>query len=306
MYALLGIATALVLAAGANLNNYARAEETPDYNANMLVSPSIDRLGFLEPGKTYTRAVTTVNTSEDDMSFKVKTSTFWVEDESYEIKWGVSNSQYGKIANWTNIDPNKVHNVKAGETYEFDYNITVPADQPGGAQRLMLTINLGGKNDGSSFIAAETHINTLVFANIEGDVNPGAEIVAHSIPGFSLIPNINATSSIKNTGDVDLDITYNLKIHDFFSGDEVHTIEDSKVIMTDSTRMFEQSWTEAPHIGIFNVTQEITIMGEVHSFTAMVIVCPLWLIFLIVAFIILIIVLFIRKASARKRDTRRD
>ncbi|MFV0484847.1 MAG: hypothetical protein ACK5MU_01270 [Candidatus Saccharimonadales bacterium] len=304
LHILLGVAVVFVLGLGANLNNYAKAEDqgaTEASSSDIAVSPSIDKLGYLKPGETYERTMTIVNPSDKTTSFKVNTSSFWVENESYELKWGVSESQYGKIAEWTDIDKTKVHTIDAGETYKFDYTITVPEDQAGGAQRLMVTIVLGSKGD-AGFVTTETHINTLVYANIEGEIHPDAEILAHSIQNFSFSPSVVTRSTIKNTGDVDLDVKYKLYVADFWSGDEAYTSEEDKILMTDSTRMYEHIWSGAPALGVFNVTQEITLMGEVQTFTGVTIICPLWLVLLIVIAIVLIVIYFIHKSSKRKKQ----
>ena len=297
----LGVAVVFVLALGANLNNYAKAEDQGTASAGVSVAPSIDKLGYLKPGETYEREITIVNPSDKDVSFKVATSSFWVEDESYALKWGVSNSQYGKISEWTNIDKAKTHTVKPDEEYKFKYAIAVPEDQPGGAQRLMVSIILGSTGE-AGFVDTETHINTLIYANIEGDVHPGGEILSQSIQAFSFAPNIATRSTLKNTGDVDLDAKYRLQITDFWSGDEVYTAEEEKVLMTESTRMYEQIWDGAPVIGIFNVTQEITLMDGVHTYKGVTIICPLWLILVVVVGLVLIVVYLVYRNNARKKQ----
>ena len=305
LFVLLGIAAACVLALGANLKSYASAGEqvamATKENKGLSVSPSVGKLGYLEPGETYDREITIVNHAEQDITFQAFTSSFWVEDESYELKWGASKSQYGKIAGWTDIDPAKDYEVKAGETYKFKYRISVPEDQPGGSQRLMVTISMNsGKGEG--FVRTETHLNTLLYANIEGDVHPNAEIVSRSIQGFSFTPSISSTSVLKNTGDVDLDVTYKLYATKFFGGEQAFLEEEQKVLMTDSSRMFGQAWTQAPYLGVFNVTQEITVLGEAHVFSGVVVICPLWLIVAAVLALALMIVCLVYRHNVRKRN----
>lgn len=304
---LLGIAAVFMLLPGVNSNNYASAEEqgtvTTNEGKGLSVSPSVDKLGYLKPGETYEREVTIVNRSEEDIAFKVLTSSFWVENEAYELKWGASESQYGKIANWTDIDSAKEYEVKVGETYKFKYRISVPEDQPGGTQRLMVTISLNSsEGEDESFIRTETHLNTLIYANIEGDVNPNAEIVSHSIQGFSFNSSISSSSVLKNTGDVDLDVTYKLNATKFFGGEQVFLDEEQKVLMTESSRMFEQAWTEAPYFGLFNVTQEITVLGEAHIFTGVVVICPLWMVIIVSIAIVSMIVYLVYRHNIRKKN----
>lgn len=305
---LIGVAMVSALLFGISMNNFVSAEEqnagSASENVGLTVTPSIDKMGILEPGETYEREISIVNSSKEEATFKIFTSSFWVENEDYEVKWGTSESQHGKISGWTNIDPNKTHTVKAGETYDFKYNITVPRDQAGGSQHLMVTIGMEAAG-GNGFVTTETHLNTLIYADINGETNPGAEIVSHNIQGFSFTPSVSTTSVVKNTGNVDIDVKYRLSASGLFSKEETLLVEDEKTLMTDSSRMLEQRWENAPLLGIYNVTQEIDIMGEVHVFTSAVIICPLWLIILLVLTIVVMAVYLVYKNSKRKKNSKR-
>lgn len=304
MCILFGTTVCFVLSLVVNLSGHAHAERqdaaTSSESKGLSVSPSIDRMGDLKPGKTYEREITAANSSNKDVAFKVLTSGFWVEDESYKLKWGVSDSQYAKIANWTNIDSTKTHTVKAGETYRFTYRITVPEDQAGGAQRLMVTISLDSDGD-RGFIGAEAHINTLIFANVEGSIHPSAEIISQNIQRFSFTPSIRTTYTLKNTGNVDLEVTYKLYASGFFGGEQTLLLQDNEVLMTENTRMLERVWSDAPYLGIYNVTQEITVLGEAHIFTSIVVICPLWFIIVAALSIVLLLVRLIYKHKTRKK-----
>ncbi|MFV0484619.1 MAG: hypothetical protein ACK5MU_00065 [Candidatus Saccharimonadales bacterium] len=303
MHILLGVVAAFVLMLGANLNNYAIAEDQEDKKVGLTVSPSIDMMGDLKPGETYERSITAENPSDETIAFKVLVSSFWIEGDDYKIKWGVSESQHGKIAEWTDIDQTKVYEVAAGESYTLDYNLTVPEDQAGGAQHLMVTISMGSNGEGG-FIATEMNLNTLIYATVEGDVEAGAEIVSNAIQGFSFVPSASTNSVVKNTGNVDLNVKYMIYASSFFSGEQAFMTEEDKMLIVDSTRMYEQVWTDAPQLGIFNLTQEITIMGEVHTFTGVVVICPLWLIVALAIAIVMMTVYVIYRYNFRKKHRR--
>lgn len=302
VHALLGVAAVFVLTLGANLNNYVKAEDVDGAasggSKGLSVSPSIEKLGVLEPGQTYEREIYLTNLDSEEKTFEVLTSSFWVEDENYDVKWGVSDSQYGKIADWTDIDSSEMHTVGAGETYVFKYKISVPEDQPGGAQRLMVAINLGSDSNGS-FVNAETRINTLVYATIDGDARSDADLVSRDIQGFSFVPSISTTSVLENTGNLDLDVSYRMVVRDFFSGREVHVAEDDRVLMAESTRMYEQKWDGAPLLGIFSVTQQIEFMGEARELEGVTVICPLWLVIVFVVAVALIVMYFVHRRKMR-------
>ena len=78
-----------------------------------------------------------------------------------------------------------------------------------------------------------------------------------------------------------------------------------KIIMPETKRIFGQNWEEAPLLGIFNVTQTITYLDEdgkavTDTFKRISIICPLWLIILVIAILILFIISVIFNRKRRK------
>ena len=272
---------------------------------DMALAPSYKKLGTIEPGESYDETLRIVNgNKEQARNFTVSVGTFWVEDSSYDIKWGISESQYGKIADWTNIDTDKTYEVGPGETYELNYTINVPQDQPGGAQRLMITVSFGGEENEGQLIVPRTALNALVYATVDGSINPKAEVTDQNIQTFSFNNEVIASSTLENTGDVDLDTTYRLTVTNPFTGEISYEAEDTKVLMAETTRIYEQTWVEAPFLGIFNVKQEIELLGKTKVLEKTVFICPLWLVILLAVIIVLIIISIIIKHKERKKNRR--
>ena len=56
------------------------------------------------------------------------------------------------------------------------------------------------------------------------------------------------------------------------------------------------SWDGAPHLGIFKVKQTVKFLGETKTTEKLVFICPIWLLFIILAIIFLIIFLIVNRA----------
>lgn len=92
-----------------------------------------------------------------------------------------------------------------------------------------------------------------------------------------------------------------MNVKAFFGGAEVFSIEEEKVLMAESTRKFEQVWAEAPLLGIFNVAQEITLLGDTHLFTGVAVICPLWLIIMVIIAIVIAIICIAHRNKRRQK-----
>ena len=274
--------------------------------SEVSVAPSYQNLGTIKSGETYDKVLKIRNNTTDQVkNFKISLNTFWAKNDEYELQWGVSESQYGRIVDWTNIDTEKLYQVEPGETYELHYTITVPEGQPGGAQRLMITIELGSANkEGTGFVDMTTALNTLTYATVDGEINPQAKIVSQDIQTFSFDNKIKTSSTLENTGNVDLDVKYHLQITNPFTGEIDYEVNDTKTLMAETTRIYEQVWQNAPFIGVFNVKQEIELMGETKVLEKITFICPLWLVIIVAIIIALIIISVIIKHKERKKNRR--
>lgn len=302
----LPLAMATIVGVMALSSGVVNAENTDEMNSGLItVSPSVTKLGDLEPGKTYDSTLSIRNDSDETKTFRLALNTFWAQNDKYDLQWGLSESQYGKIVDWTNIDTEQTYQVAPHETYQLDYTITVPEDQAGGAQRLMISVELNRpKDDSSNFVETITYINALAYATVDGEINPQAKIVSQDIQTFSFDNKIKTSSTLENTGNVDLDVKYHLQITNPFTGEIDYEVNDTKTLMAETTRIYEQVWQNAPFIGVFNVKQEIELMGETKVLEKITFICPLWLVIIVAIIIALIIISVIIKHKERKKNRR--
>ena len=281
----------------------------PEGAVHLVASPSIDKLGTLEPGKSYTRTISLTNNSEKDITFMIKPLSFKAKDDNYSYVWGISDSQYSKIADWTDIDSDKTRTLSPGESEQFNYTISIPQDQTGGAQHMMVSVQiLNDEDQEDTMIQAETLLNLQVYSNIAGDLDARAHLISQEIPSFSFNPIIRTVSVIENIGNVNLDINYSVKIIDAISGKLAYEASTEKVLMPESKRIVEQNWDGAPLLGLFNTYQEITYINEdgektVATLEKLVFICPIWLILVVVAMLVLFVLAIIFNRKKKKANS---
>ena len=115
---------------------------------------------------------------------------------------------------------------------------------------------------------------------------------------------LTVSSRVKNEGNVHTDAKYVLQIYPLFSDTEVYTNEEDpmeSLILPESERYNTLSWDEAPMVGIFKVRQTISIFGDTSTVERIVIICPLWLMFVIVVAIGLGIFWLVSRSKNRRK-----
>lgn len=181
--------------------------------------------------------------------------------------------------------------LNPNESEEIPFTIKVPEDAPAGGQYAAIMVSSKGSVSGGT-MNERIEIAHLIYAEVAGETVRRGDITNVNVPSFLLSGNITGSAMIKNTGNVHSNATHTMKIFPLFSNEEVFTNEENpqtNLIMPGSSRLTSVTWTETPSIGIFHVLYDVEFEGVKNSVDKYVIICPLWLLFLILLAIFLII-----------------
>ena len=289
------------------------------------VSPQ-DQEYVLAPGQSVTGEVkaTNPNDAEGKFYYVAEVVPYSVSDDgNYSLSFDAMND-HTDIVNWVTMsDDNEsgvkeVHGVlEPGETKKAYYTITVPKDARGGGQYFAVRV----KNDIEATQEAERDdtvaikevigIASLVYVEVSGDIVVKGEIADNNVPGFLLNPPITTSFVVKNEGNTHAKVSYYMQVFPLFSDEEIYTTEENmetKYVLPGSSRVITQTWDKTPQIGIFKVKQTVyynSTDNEPSVTEKMVIVCPIWLLFLIFFVIAAIIIWIVMRARGRKKTAKR-
>ncbi|MBR3253744.1 hypothetical protein IKF86_00655 [Candidatus Saccharibacteria bacterium] len=288
------------------------------------VSPQ-DQEYVLTPGQSVTGEVSAFNPSdaEGDFYYIVEAVPFSVSDDGkYSPSFDAEND-YTDIINWVTISDDdesaaeEVHGVlKPGEKGKAYYTITVPKDARGGGQYFGVRVKTDAEatqkasSDDTVAIREVLGIVSLVYVEVSGDIVVKGEIMDNNIQSFVLTPPITTSFVVKNEGNTHAKISYNMQVFPLFSDEEVYTTEEdmgSSYVLPGATRMITQTWDKTPAVGIFRVRQTVyydSTDTEPSVTEKLVIVCPVWLLFLIFFVIIAIIIWIVMRARSRGKNKR--
>ena len=288
------------------------------------VSPQ-DQEYVLTPGQSVTGEVKAINSSDAEGKFYyiVEVVPYSVSDDGKYTADFDAMSDRTDIVNWVTVsdddesDKKEVHGVlEPGEEGKAYYTITVPMDARGGGHYFAVRV----KNDLAAAKEAEKDdmvaikevvgIASLIYVEVSGDVIVKGEITNNDIPSFFLAPPISSSFVVKNDGNTHAKVNYYMQVFPLFSDEEIYTTEENMgahYVLPGSSRMITQSWENAPSVGIFKVRQTVYYdsLDNAPSVTEkMVIVCPVWLLFIIIFAIVAIIIWIVLRIRSRGKKAR--
>lgn len=282
----------------------------------MTISPPSQRI-ILVPGEDYegSISVSSSSTSKNDLDYSVTIGAFnYVRDENGNVDYEDVDTDtingYNQIMEWIELKKEK-GTVARGKTEEIPFVIHVPENAPAGGQYATIIVQDDTKSDavGGGGVSIE---NTIRFAAnliavVTGETNNNGAILENNIPSFILNNQLSATSLVKNDGNIHTDAEYILQLWPLFSDEEIYTNEEdpeTSLVMPETERYHSKTIEGLPTVGIFRAKQTVKIFGETSIVEKIVIVCPLWLLFLILFVIIaLIIWIFTKVKGSKKRKS---
>ena len=279
-----------------------------DGGVGFSMSPMSQKI-VLDPGETYQTSVTISHSNnENDFNYFVRVLPFYV-NEDYKTVFE-ENGGYNQIVDWITLDSPETGTLSPNESRDIYFTINVPEDAPGGGQYATIMVSNASSGDSDEVAVNEVlSIGHLVFAEITGDTVKQGEFESVLVPGFLFSGEIKGTSSIKNTGNTHGEAEYTLQVFPLFSNEEIYTNEEdpeTHTIIPDRSYYNETVWSETPAIGIFNVVYKVEFEGVTKEVSKMVIKCPIWLLFVVLAVIAALVIWIVMKIRSGKKKSKKS
>ena len=263
----------------------ASAADLPDYR--LQISPSQADLGQLTPGSTYTGTFAVQNTGTKPYKFTAEVVPYSVSDTDYDPLFDFP-SDYTQLTEWVTFSSDG-DTVQPGSSVDVNYTVKVPKNAPAGNQNAAIAVTMDVEP--GSGVTTLQRVAFIMFSNVEGTTIKKGSITSNKVPGFVFGSPLKVTSIVRNDGNVYLPATYLLEVRNFFNGSLEYsnsTYRDGQevipnyVIFPETNRYTEVVWEDVPAIGVFKVKSVVKIFDQESTVEKTVIVCPLWLIVVIV------------------------
>ena len=315
--------TLLTVMAISLVGGFYKAWANDDINTSMFVSPMSQEL-LLIPGEQYQGAilVSNSNDAQSDLDYSVDVGAYsWNRSGDSKDDYGSvdveTKSQYNMIMDWIKLD-REGGTLKPGTQEKVLFTINVPESAPAGAQLASILVtnitedtNEGKNEDNSVQIKSIPRMASAIVTNVAGTTVEKGAITENTFPIFLLNNKLETNSVVKNEGNVYTDAEYILQVWPMFSDEEICTNEEKSetALVLPGTERYHAQTCELPSIGIFKAKQVVKIFGEESVLEKTIIVCPIWLLFIIffiIAALIIWIIMRIRRHSTNKRETAKE
>ncbi|MBR0431121.1 hypothetical protein IJJ05_02440 [Candidatus Saccharibacteria bacterium] len=282
-----------------------------EINTRMTISPPQQKI-VLVPGETFEGTIKVSNSGEakNDLEYSVTIGSFGLgKDENGNVDYNDTDTDtitvYNQMMEWITLG--KESGAVAPNTTDIvPFTINVPLDAPAGGQYATIIFQDDTENNesgGNVTIKSVLRFAASIFAEVAGETRDEGVITENNIPSFIFNNKLSAGSTVKNNGNVHTDASYILQVWPLFSDEEICTNEEepnTSLIMPETSRYHVEECS-LPAIGIFRAKQTVSIFGETSVTEKTVVVCPMWLLFLIIFAIALLIIWIIAKAKAGKK-----
>lgn len=264
----------------------------------MQVSPTVMNLE-LRPGEKVKKTFEVKNTGERTLKFVTDVAPYSVKNDDYVTDFE-TDTQCTQLSDWVELSQDG-GTLEPGESAVITATISVPQDAKNSGQYAAFLVQLVDPDDRG--VSAARREGVLVYASVGSEVAKSGKILENKVVGFAFNPPIVATSVVENDGNVHLNATYTLEVKSFFGDNVVYSNADDPVVRTilpETQRTNSVAWEDTPKLGIFKVKQTISFAGESMETEKMVILCPVWLLFIMLLVLICVIFWIISRVGSRK------
>lgn len=285
-------------------NTVYAADQNP---INIQISPTKQKVS-LAPGSSYSGTFKVQNVGTAAFDYTVYATPYTVVNEQYDPSYD-NTTTFSSINKWITFDKKtESGTLQPGTSVDVVYTVNVPKDAPAGGQYAALMAQTESGNESTATIATVRRVGMILYAAIPGETRETGEIIRNTVNSFYFQPPVSVSTLVKNTGNVEQTATITVNMWPLFSKETAFSNADNPTtmdIIPETSRFNAIPWEGAPSLGLFYVEQTVEFAGQTSTVGKLVLICPLWLIFIVFAIIFFAIFWLISRARDRKRAAAR-
>ena len=293
--------------------------ESPAINTGISITPT-SKVLKLEPTTQYDDSFTVTNSGSEEMDFEVYAAPysyiFSEDDNEYHLGFETETT-YTQIVRWItfkdtsgNYVNNPVFKAGPGESVTVNYRINTPSSIPGGGQYAVLFSHTLSAVTLSSGIKTEASAGLVLYGRSNSETISSAEIsnlqINQTVNDNGEVKTIiNASSRVKNTGNIDFMARGVLQVKGIFGNVYYETPGEQGIlsIIPETELAVSDRWEETPYFGLFRVTWTMSAADKTETISRMILLLPtpvIVFLILLLTIIVIWIILMVRKRKERR------
>jgi hypothetical protein len=217
----------------------------------------------IAPGATVEGSLQVINQGQTDYPYTIYSAPYRVLDEDYTPDFTQLPDSV-PADKWFSFS-GAGGNLKAGQTTTIHYTIHVPENiAPGGYYATVFAQTAFPEQANS--ITLNKRVGEIFYIKVDGTVTEKGALLNWSA-NFLQEPPIVATVRLANTGGVHYPATLQVDVRDIF-GQSKYNLDTTKEILPQTVRKIPIPWNNTPFIGIFQITGNITMLGQTQQLPA--------------------------------------
>ncbi|MDR1196838.1 MAG: exodeoxyribonuclease VII small subunit [Candidatus Nomurabacteria bacterium] len=283
--------------------------------SNFASTQRVAEVPTLKPGGKYDGEIKIGQPSGQTVEVFVEVAPYSVQSDADYAEDFSTYSERNKITSWTKLDikdckVDKRDNgriflkMRSKEECTIKYQVEVPKYATGGSQRALIAVQQVPDEQADDNVGVNKlyRIGYKLNVNIDGpNAKQSGQVIENLVPVLNFARPVFASSKVQNDGNVDFDIDYIFKAESIFGG-TLFENTTHKSVLADSTRPNEAVWENPPFLGIYNITQEVNILGQTNVQNSLVLVMPFWLFLTVIAALVLLVAWLVFRKVKQNRS----
>lgn len=251
---------------------------------------SVDFGRVTELDRSYTKEIEIKNNTQNDVVIDASAQ----KDENIP-------EDYQKLGEWIAFVGGVTHfGISAGQSRSLGVRAFVPADAKAGSQYTNVVLDDG--NGHKETVSVKIDI-------VGDDLKYASEVVDAWIDPVRIDEKLNGRVSVKNNGTAGFTSAYQVKVKNFFGGDDWRVLKEEKSEVYPGGKV-DFSATDELGFGVFSIEQRVTFVNSegrmIESLLSRTVVNLPWWSLAIAGGVLVLIILIIILAKRRRKNKKKD
>ena len=310
------VLVAAIMVTVSSLAIFGAVKADDEASSTVTVSPMTQKV-ILTPGESYEGSIKVSNpaNAKNNLEYSVHIGSFSQHSDPDGVDdYGTvdtdTKTTYNQMMDWIVLG-REDGSVAPNGTDVIPFTVNVPIDAPAGGQYATILVrdetDHSGGGEGNVSIQSIAQIASIIYAEVAGETRNEGAILENNVPSFLMNNTLETTSMVRNDGNVHTDAEYILQVWPMIGDEEICTNEEDPAmsLVMPETERYNAQTCQLPTVGIFRAKQVVKIFGETSIVEKTIIVCPIWLLFIIIFVIFALVFYFVAKVRARKKAVKK-